>query len=82
MAFSHEATPHGLVYEHAKVPTFTLAYYFSTLMEPRHPDHAMVKAFAEEVIARAHEEKMAKGRESMKLSRASMTNEEWSLIVD
>jgi hypothetical protein len=73
---------YGIVSEHAEVPTFTLAYYFETLLNGNHPDHDAVVEFAHEIMARAHEEKMAAGRRSMDETRASMTDEEWSRIVD
>jgi len=80
--FSRHKTEGGLVYEHATVPTFTLAYYFEILLSPNHPDHSAMMGFASDIISRAREEKMAKGRESMRKSRAAMSNEEWSRIVD
>lgn len=80
--FTQKATAGGLIYEHATVPTFTLACYFERLLNPNHPEHAQTVRFAEEIQARAHEEKMRKGRETMDRTRAGMTEEEWSWIVD
>ena len=82
VTFTQKPTASGLVYEHAEVPTFTLAYYFEVLLNPRHPEREMVVAFAQQIQARAHEEKMQKGRDTMDHARANMTDEEWSRIVD
>ena len=82
VTFTKKPTEYGIVYEHAEVPTFTLAYYFETLLNGNHPDHDAVVEFAHEIMARAHEEKMQKGRESMDHARANMTDAEWSMIID
>jgi len=73
---------YDLVYEHAEMPTFQFAYYFEVLLNPGHPDHETVKEFAQEIQDRAREEKMEMGRESMRQTRAAMSDDEWSLIVD
>ena len=71
-----------VIYEHATVPTFTLACYFERLLNPRHPEHALTVAFAHQIMARAHEEKLAMGRELMQRTRAAMTDDQWSQLVD
>ncbi len=82
VTFSKKPTTHGIIYEHAEVPTFTLAYYFEVLLNPNHPEHAAVREFARQIRDRAREENLALGREQMRQARAAMTDAEWSLIVD
>ena len=59
-----------------------MAYYFETLLNGNHPDHDAVVDFAQQIQARAQEERLEMGRETMRQTRARMTEEEWSLIVD
>ena len=81
--FEPRPTPaHGLIYEHATLPTFQFAYYFEVLLNGNHPDHDTVVAFAHQLMERASEEKLAKGRETMDQTRAACTDAEWSRIVD
>ena len=71
-----------VIYEHATVPTFTLACYFERLLNPQHPEHALTADFARQIMERAREEKLAHGRQMMQRTRSAMTDEEWSRLVD
>lgn len=82
ITFSRKRTAYGIVYEHATLPVFQLAAYFERLLNPRHPENAQAKELAEHIMARSRDEKMALGRERMNRTRSSMTEEEWSMIVD
>jgi len=82
VTFTRKPNQNGVIHEHAEVPTFTLAYYFECLLNPNHPEHAQVVRFAHEIQARAHEERLEHGRAMMRQTRANMTEEDWSLLVD